>query len=206
VEAISPYFRLPEEGEPKPATESRFPAVKVAAGFVGLLALIVITLVWVQHLIAAPTPQAAISPPLAPVAPVPTADAAAAQAAAVADTPEAPVTATSSEAAAKPPVDVAAQLESNRAAAVEMLRAQLPQTNGAQFRNVKTNLSSDNGEMLIDFCGEVNVVNPTGAYVGFQRFVSSKRAAKIEEGAAPGDFEEVWQVHCTGAEGPRIWR
>jgi hypothetical protein len=198
--AISPYFELPEASEAAPARDNRGPAIKFVAGIFAVLGVIVVALVWIQHLFAAPATQSASMAPAAA-----TIDAAADTHEAVGPS-EAFIRPASSDAPAQPPVDAVAQLEASRADAEEMLKARLPDPVGAQFRNVKTSLSSDNGQTLVDFCGEVNIVNPTGAYVGFQRFVSSRRGATIEQSAAPGDFAQAWSRRCTGSAGPSIWR
>jgi len=90
-------------------------------------------------------------------------------------------------------------------AAQEQVEAILPEIRGVQFRDVRTNLSTQNGQTRVDFCGEVNTRDPMGAYVGFQKFISSAEDAKIELAMAPGAFAQAWGARCTGAAGPKVW-
>lgn len=100
-----------------------------------------------------------------------------------------------------PPLDFA----SNKSAAEEELQARMPEIDGLQYKDVRTNVSVTDGQPRVDFCGQVNSLNPMGVYIGFQRFISSRFDAKIEQGVAPGEFAQAWQQHCTGQEGPKVW-
>ena len=107
---------------------------------------------------------------------------------------------------AEPVKDAAPSLETQRAAAELMLRDRLADTHGLVVRDVRTVSSVADGQPVTNFCGEVNVRNPAGAYTGFQRFVSSPASAVVEQDAAPGDFQDTWRQRCGGAQGPAIWR
>lgn len=105
------------------------------------------------------------------------------------------------DSSAPPPLD----FESHRAAAEEELKARMPEIEGLQYRDVKTSIGAANGQPTVDFCGEVNSLNPMGVYVGFQKFISSRFDARIEQGTAPGEFAQAWAQRCNGTEGPKIW-
>jgi len=92
-----------------------------------------------------------------------------------------------------------------KAAAEEELKSHLPETEGLTYRDVKTNLTTVNGQSTVDFCGEVNSLDPSGAQIGFQKFIAARDDARTELGAAPGEFSQAWQKRCTGAEGPKVW-
>ncbi len=96
-------------------------------------------------------------------------------------------------------------LTANKEAAEEELKARLPEIDGVQYKDVKTNLSTTDGEQKVDFCGEVNSLNPMGVYIGFQRFISSRFDARVEQGMSPGEFDQAWQARCSGTEGPKVW-
>jgi hypothetical protein len=105
--------------------------------------------------------------------------------------------------------DAAARaLADDQAAAQETLEARLPENKGVQYKDVRTIVSNTDadGQPRIDFCGEVNSLNPMGTYIGFQRFISSPHDAKIEQGFAPGEFDQAWRQDCTGRQGPDVWK
>jgi len=196
--AISPYFGLSDLGNPK--TRGRTGAI--AAGFLALIGLAATGLIWILRPAAA-APATADSTSAAASAQSATdggADGANEQSEAVVA-----ATATGHD-AANAPGSAVIDYEAQRTSAEDQLKTRLPKTEGLLFRDVKTNLSSADGRTMVDFCGEVNVINPMGAYVGFQRFISSRLDATIEQGASPGDFNQAWRQRCTGAEGPKVWR
>ncbi len=97
-----------------------------------------------------------------------------------------------------------AYLESQKAAAQGALEAYMPESRGLLYRDVLTVVSADT--QSVSFCGQVNSVNPTGAYIGYQRFISSANWAQVEDFSTPGDFSEAWRERCFGRQGPQIWR
>lgn len=128
---------------------------------------------------------------------------AAATASSASDQPGSGAPAAAAQAASEaPPPNFAAELSG----AQDALQARLPENRGLTFRGVQTFVTTTGQQSAVQFCGEVNVLNPMGRYVGFQKFISSSAGAKIEQDMTPGDFGQAWRDNCQGAQGPAIWR
>jgi|GEM_PF-3565101 hypothetical protein len=97
-------------------------------------------------------------------------------------------------------------LEMKRTASEAMLKEQISDPHGLVYQDVRTVLTPPEVDDGVNFCGNVNSLNPMGAYVGYQRFVSSADSAVLEHFKTPDEFEEIWRRRCSGAQGPRIWR
>jgi len=109
------------------------------------------------------------------------------------------------EAEAKAAADGTPDFAAEKAQAEEQLKARIPEIDGLRYRDVKTNVTTADGQSMVDFCGEVNSLGPSGTYVGFQKFIASRQDARVELDAAPGEFTQAWDKRCQGTEGPKIW-
>ena len=197
---------LKRSAEPAPETApkseaSQDPGVWVWASLIlglGVLVLIGAAVAYTQF-------NHKADPAAAPAGAGAQADPSAAGAASASDQPGsgAPPSAAAAQAANEaPPPNFAAELSG----AQDALNARLPENRGLTFRGVQTFVTTVGQQSAVQFCGEVNVLNPMGRYVGFQKFISSSGGAKIEQDMTPGDFGQAWRDNCQGAQGPAIWR
>jgi hypothetical protein len=95
--------------------------------------------------------------------------------------------------------------ESQKLAAQAQLRELMSDPHGLIFRDVEMVIAGSGSLQSVNFCGDVNSVNPKGDYIGFQRFISSADQAQIEQFMTPGDFSLAWRARCSGPHGPKIW-
>lgn len=72
------------------------------------------------------------------------------------------------------------------------VRAELPDPDSATFRNARASIS----RRAPVLCGEVNTKTDTGAYAGFQRFISGATVRVYEREIGRVDMDRLWQVHC----------
>ena len=112
------------------------------------------------------------------------------------------ISAPAPEQPATPDQIVAAQRET----AEGMLKANLPESRGLIYRDVRTFIKGPVATTPAVFCGEFDSLNPAGARVGYQHFISSTENAQVETMMTPGDFNQAWRDHCAGPEGPKVWK
>lgn len=198
---VAPAPPAPAREPSSPRRDSRL--IWAAGG--GAAATGICGLVFVAWLFAVRGP-----PPVAPLAPPP-AGPAAAQAAtpapASAPTPTPATFTAESPHDAERPVGAGPAIDfvAIQTASQLNLEALTPERNGLLYRDVRTVLSGPEASPDVNFCGEVNSLNPAGAYEGFQRFISSPVEARLEAFMTPGAFNQVWAARCSGRLGPKLW-
>ena len=96
-------------------------------------------------------------------------------------------------------------LESQKASAQSALKEALSEPHGLKYQDVQTMVAGEGDTQQVSFCGQVNAKDPSGAYLGFQRFISSPDHVQLENMMAPGEFSDAWTASCSGPAGPRIW-
>ncbi|QUD87284.1 hypothetical protein [Phenylobacterium montanum] len=90
--------------------------------------------------------------------------------------------------------------------AEDRLKANLPESRGLTYRDVRTFIKGPVATNPAVFCGEFDSLNPAGARVGYQHFISSTENAKVETMMTPGEFNQAWRDQCAGPEGPKVWK
>jgi hypothetical protein len=199
----------------QPGASAADPGPRVATGWplgavVSLSALVLVVgggLGWgLSRLWPSPHPKSATDVVAAPPASPPEAHAA--------EPPDEPVVvaAAPSNDTAGPSVETSQQVagdspfyENQKLAAQTQLMELMPEPHGLIFRDVETVITGSGSLQTVNFCGDVDSLNPKGAYIGFQRFISSADHAQIEQFMTPGDFSLAWRTQCSGLRGPKIW-
>lgn len=78
--------------------------------------------------------------------------------------------------------------------AQEAIRQTLRDPASAEFRNDGVRIVADSQRIV---CGEVNSKNGFGGYAGFQRYISTGRAAFVESQMQAESFALTWKTLCT---------
>lgn len=109
---------------------------------------------------------------------------------------------------ASDPLDVGAAdmtLEGQTHTAQRQLKAQLSDSHQLSYRDVHMFVQGAAETAHAVFCGEVDSVDPAGAHVGYQHFITSADKAEVENMMTPWDFTQAWTRRCAGRESPQGW-
>ena len=82
--------------------------------------------------------------------------------------------------------------QADQAAAETQLLRRVADDHSVEFQGVSARQAGSS----FTFCGQVNLLDPSGAYSGFQRFIASPSDALLENSMTPGDFAAAWSGRC----------
>ena len=91
--------------------------------------------------------------------------------------------------------------EMSQTVAKDKMNDVLKDPDSARYKDViGYTFTTDAGQTLYIFCGQVNAKNGLGGYMGYERFIATPKGGAVESGA--GDFDSGWNQHCTGTPRP----
>ena len=97
-----------------------------------------------------------------------------------------------------PPTAAARPVDRTRFAAAEQakVRADLPDPDGATFRNARVSMM----RRVPILCGEVNEKTAGGGFAGYRRFLSGRMVRLYERDIGRAEMDRAWQALCDADE------